>query len=251
MNGLLHIPTIKNSMACRIVAVEGLNGVGKSSLICRYRQDHPDVPTGYAVPKCYLADRDRMTYMLFEATPAASALYYLAGNADFRRELEASGAKRFLSDRSVWSTVAAAYAKDPSLLPELLDTVDALQDRLVIPDTVIVLRGSYETCLGRIAAKASGAEFDRDSETVFWRKYELYDLLRESGYDVRDIATDGKSREEVYAEFIAQDLWNEVIAKPRRCGHAGRTTLPASPDMVGTRVPARPRWQVFSIGSNE
>lgn len=209
MNSLLHIPTIKNSVNCQIVAVEGLNGVGKSSLICRYRQDHPEIPTGYAVPKCYPADRDRMTYMLFEATPAASALYYLAGSADFRRELEANGAKRFLSDRSVWSTVAAAYAKDPLLLPELFDTVDALKDQLVVPDTVVVLRGSYETCLKRIAGKASGAEFDRDTETALRRKYELYDLLRESGYDVRDIATDGKSREEVYAEFTAQDLWNE------------------------------------------
>ena len=209
MNSLPRIPIIKNSMNCRIVAVEGLNGVGKSSLICRYRQEHPEVPTGYAVSKGYLADRDRMAYMLFEATPTASALYYLAGNADFRRKLEASGVKRFLSDRSVWSTVAAAYAKDPSLLPELLDTVDDLQDRLVIPDTVIVLCGSYETCLKRIAGKASGAEFDRDTETAFRRKYELYDLLRESGYDVRDIATDGKSREEVYAEFSAQELWGE------------------------------------------
>lgn len=209
MNSLMHIPIVKNSLNCRIVAVEGLNGVGKSSLIRRYRQDHPEIPTGYAVPKDYLADKGRMAYMLFDATPMASALYYLAGNADSRRKLEVDGAKCFLSDRSVWSTVAAAYAKDPSLLPELLDMVEALQNRLVVPDTVVVLRGSYETCLGRIAAKASGAEFDRDLETAFRRKYELYDLLRESGYDVRDIMTDGKSREDVYAEFSAQGIWND------------------------------------------
>lgn len=36
---------------------------------------------------------------------------------------------------------------------------------------------------------------------------------------------------------------NTEVAKPRCCGHAGRMTLPILPDLVGTRVPARPRWQ--------
>ena len=35
----------------------------------------------------------------------------------------------------------------------------------------------------------------------------------------------------------------EVIAKPRRFGHVGRVTRPVSPDLVGTRVPARPQGQ--------
>lgn len=202
------IPMVRNTTNCHIVAVEGLNGVGKSSVIYRYRQDHPEIPAGYAVPKGYLADKERMAYMLFKATPTASALYYLAGNADFRREIENNGEQRFLSDRSVWSTVAAAYAKDPSLLPSLINTVKDLQDRLVIPDTVVVLRAHYDTCRSRIAAKSSGAEFDRDSEEDFRRKYELYDILKSCGYDVRDVQTDGKTRDEVYAEFSALNLWS-------------------------------------------
>ena len=44
---------------------------------------------------------------------------------------------------------------------------------------------------------------------------------------------------------------NTEVAKPRCCGHAGRVTLPILPDLVGTRVPARLRWQGFASKVNE
>ena len=192
----------------RIVAVEGLNGVGKSTLVQAYSKRHPEVRSGYSVPEVYLADPPLKKHVLFVATPIASALYYISALADSRRKmLEGASASRVLCDRSIWSTVAAAYAKDPNCLNPLLDAVEALKADLVLPDAVVVLKGSYETCQARIESKKSGAEFDADSRLVFERKYEVYDALKNGGYDVRVIETDGKSPEEVLLVFEALPIW--------------------------------------------
>ena len=192
----------------RVVAVEGLNGVGKSTLVRAYSKRHPEVCSGYSVPEVYLADPALKKYILFRACPIASALYYIGALADSRRKMQKEASSgRILSDRSIWSTIAAAYAKDPSCLMPLLETVEALKADLVLPDTVVVLKGSYETCQARIGSKKSGAEFDADSRLVFERKYEVYDALKNGGYDVRFIETDGKSPEEVLLEFEALPIW--------------------------------------------
>ena len=64
-----------------------------------------------------------------------------------------------------------------------------------------------------------------------------------------DLSARGAPETSVFVTPTAPLLF-EAIAKPRRCGHAGRVTLPVLPDMVGTLVPARPRWQGFAIAFN-
>ena len=194
--------------AARVVAVEGLNGVGKSTLVRAYSKRHPEVCSGYSVPEVYLADPTLKKHILFKASPIASALYYISALVDSRWKMkEGMPSSRVLCDRSIWSTVAAAYAKDPNCLKSLLETVEALKADLVLPDVVVVLKGSFETCQARIGSKKFGAEFDDDSRLVFARKYEVYDALKEGGCDVRFIETDGKSPEEVLSEFEALPIW--------------------------------------------
>ena len=193
----------------RVIALEGLNGVGKSTLAKAYAGRHPDIAAGYSASDIFLKDDKLKKYTLFEADPVTSALFYLSANADSCRRLRMNPpvSRRVLLDRSVWSTVAAAYAKDPDILPTLMDVVFSMRRHLVIPDVVVVLKAPYETCQSRIETKKSGAEFDADTRLAFSRKYELYDILKDSGFDVRFLNTDGKAPCEVLSEFESLDLW--------------------------------------------
>ncbi len=193
---------------CRYVTVEGLNGVGKSTVVARYMAEHADVTCFYPAHPAYLADTAMKKHALFEATPVAGALYYLAALADQRRELEAAGGlagHKFLSDRSVWSTLAAAYAKDPACLDALFGVVAAIRDQLLIPQKTIVLKADFETCRSRIESRGKGAEWDRDTRLVFDRKYRFYELLAEAGHDVAFVNASG-TPDQVYAEIEALQL---------------------------------------------
>ena len=190
---------------CRYVTIEGLNGVGKSTVVNRYLAEHLDVTCFYPAHPAYLADTAMKKHALFEATPIAGALYYLAALADQRRALEANGGlagRKLLSDRSIWSTIAAAYAKDPAVLPQLLDAVAALQGSLLVPQNVVVLKADFDTCRIRIESRGKGAEWDRDTRLVFDRKYRFYDLLAEAGHGVTFVDASG-TPDQVYAESAA------------------------------------------------
>jgi len=194
---------------CRYVTVEGLNGVGKSTVVNRYMAEHPDVTCFYPAHPAYLADTAMKEHALFDATPVASALYYLAALADQRRTLESGGGlagRKFLSDRSVWSTLAAAYSKDPAILPQLLDAVAPLQGSLLIPQRVVVLKADFETCRSRIESRGKGAKWDRDTRLVFDRKYEFYDMLADGGHDLEFVDARGEA-DEVYSAVAAKPLF--------------------------------------------
>ena len=186
---------------CRYVSVEGLNGVGKSTVVKRYMSAHPDVTCFYPAHSAYLADSAMKAHALFAATPISGALYYFAALGDQRRKLEMAGGiagRKFLSDRSVWSTLAAAYAKDPMCLPSLFSVVEAIVDQLLIPQKVVVLKADFETCQSRIRARGHGAEWDRDTKLVFDRKYAFYDQLSAVGHNVVFVDASG-TLDQVYA----------------------------------------------------
>lgn len=190
---------------CRYVTVEGLNGVGKSTVVERYTAEHPDVTCFYPAHPTYLADAAMKKHALFEAAPVAGAFYYLAALADQRRELEVSGGlvgRKLLSDRSVWSTLAAAYAKDTACMEALFKVVAAISDQLLVPQKAIVLKADFETCRSRIESRGKGTEWDRDTRLVFDRKYRFYDLLVEAGHDVTFVDASG-TPDQVYAEIQA------------------------------------------------
>jgi thymidylate kinase len=190
------------------VTVEGLNGVGKSTVVEHYMAEHPDVTCFYPAHPAYLADTAMKKHALFEATPVASALYYLAALADQLRELEANGGlagRKFLSDRSVWSTLAAAYAKEPACLDALSNVVAAINDQLLVPQKTIVLKADFETCRSRIESRGKGVEWDRDTLLAFGRKYRFYDLLAAAGHDVTFVDASG-TPDQVYAEIEALQL---------------------------------------------
>lgn len=191
----------------RVVAVEGLDGVGRSELVWAYCKCHPEVRSVESEPAVYSVDLYLMTDAKFRASPTGRMLMDV-GNvaAGYRGRAHWP----ILTDQSIWSAVAEYYAKAPRSLRALLDAVEALRaDHVVLPDRVVVLKGSYETYQDRIRGKAPDTAHNINSRMAFERKYRMFDALKKRGYDMRFISTDGKSPAEVLAEFEALSVWGK------------------------------------------
>jgi hypothetical protein len=201
----LRIPQIasEDREICDVIAVEGCNGAGKTTLVSKFRENHSEYDCGLCVPEVFQTATDMKHFMLFESSVLCSALYYLSGAVESKYQ-HSQHRKKILYDRSVWSTFAAAYSKDPSVIPSLLACLKAIKEYIHIPTRIFVLEASYEICKIRTMKKTEGGEFDRDSKIEFERKTEFYHLLKDSGYDVVFIDTNECSPEEVYCLFCAE-----------------------------------------------
>lgn len=199
----LNIPYLHSSHSkdVFVFSIEGCNGAGKTTLLNRYMKEHPDTECRLCVPDIFQTVKDMKHYMLFESSQLCSALYYLAGAVEVfnRHKVEYS---KVLFDRSVWSTFAAAYAKDVTIVPILFNTLNAIKQQVFLPNLIIVLDVSYETAKSRSSQKSVGGEFDKDEIDAFTKKKEFYNLLKDAGYPILFIDVNDKDTEEVYSEFL-------------------------------------------------
>lgn len=206
----LTLPFIEQSSSQKevVVTIEGCNGVGKSTLLEAYSKEHPNIECSLCVPFIYQTAKEMKNFMLYESGALCSALYYLAGAVEIKR-IHNPDKLNILFDRSVWSTFAAAYCKDESIIKDLFLCLQSITKHIFIPNKIIVLEAVYDTCQGRINKKISGAEFDKDEITQFEKKKEFYHILHRSGYDVSFIQTDNLSKNEVLSCFskIVEPLW--------------------------------------------
>ena len=193
------IPLLNNKIedGKTVYALEGLNGAGKSTVIKSLRSGRSDICTTYCVPGIFMEPKNLKHFVLDHKEPFVSALYYFSGLVAQSSEMKEIPEDFVILDRSIWSTLAAAYSKDRETFDLVVKMLVLLQDKIRIPDRVIVLRASFETCLERIMTKGEGKEFDNDTRRDFELKSAFYDLLAQSGYPVDFIETDGKSAEEV------------------------------------------------------
>lgn len=198
------LPLLKNKIedGKTVYALEGLNGAGKSTLIKSLKSGRSDICTTYCVPGIFTEHKDLRHYISGHREPMVSPLFYLSGLAASASEIREIPGKFMILDRSIWSTLAAAYSKDRETFDLVVKMLVLLQGKIRIPDRVIMLRASFETCLERIMTKGEGKEFDKDSRRDFELKSAFYDILAQSGYPVDFVDTDGKSAEEVLEMFL-------------------------------------------------
>lgn len=211
------IPYIKPTHSANtfVFSIEGSNGGGKTTLLNRFKEKHKDIECSLCVPEIYQTAKDMKKFMLFESSTLCSALYYLAGAVEmFYRHNELYS--KVLFDRSVWSTFAAAYAKDETILPELFKCLDVIKNKILFPDLIVVLDVSFETAKLRCQKKIFGSEFDKDKRIEFQKKKDFFKYLQEAGYQVAFIDTNNLSIDEVYNKF------NEIVIRYFKINYNGK-----------------------------
>ena len=194
-----------------IVAIEGPNGVGKTTLGRLLAQE-----SGWeyclGVPGEFM-EMEMKNRMLFHADWQASALYFLAGAIELNRELSAIPAGSVVvMDRSPWSTAAVHVATNPERADWIMKALDLAADRLPMPDYVLILEASYDACRSRIAKKPGRESFfDRDSEAYFRKEREFYRQLRVFLPTARIIDTDNLDEEGMLnaAHALLRDMMSQ------------------------------------------
>ena len=184
-----------------VFSIEGCNGAGKTTLLNKYMKNHPDTECRLCVPDIYQTAKEMKRFMLFKSSQLCSALYYLAGAVEVFNSHNSDYSK-VLFDRSVWSTFAAAYAKDEAIIPVLFNCLNAIKQQVFLPNLIIVLDASFETAKTRSSQKSVGGEFDNDETDAFSKKRNFYNLLKDAGYPILFIDVNNKDAEEVYSEFL-------------------------------------------------
>jgi thymidylate kinase len=196
----LPLVTNDNQNELQIITIEGCNGVGKSTLLNNFKKKHLDYECMLSVPDVFQTSADMKKFMLFDSSPLCNALYYLSGSVEVRNRYNAKS-KKIILDRSIWSTFATAYAKEASIIEPLFKCLESIRNHVFIPNKIIILEASYETCLLRINEKSDGKEFDKDQIYEFDKKNNFYKHLKNAGYDVTFINTDSFNQIEVLEIF--------------------------------------------------
>lgn len=192
-------PTHSNDVF--VFSIEGCNGAGKTTLFNKFKANHPDTECRLCVPDIYQTAKAMKRFMLFESSPLCSALYYFAGATEVFNSHNTNFSK-VLFDRSIWSTFAAAYAKDQTIVPILFNCLNIIKQQVFLPNLIFVLDVSYEIAKYRSFKKNVDGEFDKDENDAFLKKRKFYDLLKDAGYPIIFIDVNDKDADEVYDEFI-------------------------------------------------
>jgi thymidylate kinase len=161
-----------------VVALEGANGVGKTTL-CRSLSRQLTAPACLGTDEAWFSDSFK-TRMIRDAEWFASAMFFLSGCFEQMRVLRARPDPLVIMDRSVWSTLAVHGAESHDRLAALLAMLQPVAAQIQVPDFTIVLEASFETCQSRIARKSGAARLldDLTATTAFHaREQEFYRWL--------------------------------------------------------------------------
>ena len=166
--------------ATRLIALEGGNGTGKTTLMERIKTDHPEWLMQRGVPDAWMEPKMKMR-MIRDADWMASALYFFSGTLELTRELMLSlqtitPPPVVFLDRCLWSTLAVQVGHDPERLWELLPVLEGMSGHVCIPNTTVILTASLETLRKRISTKDSSERaFDELTQNyAYWERELLF-----------------------------------------------------------------------------
>ena len=197
----------------RIVAIEGPNGVGKSTL-CKALAEALPAECCLGIDGAWFAEPFK-TRMIRDADWLASAMFFLSGCLEQMRRLRESPAKLVIMDRCLWSTLAVQAATEPARLRTLLRMLEHVEAEVRVPDFTLVLEASFATCQERIARKTGAARaLDELTATAGFhaREHCFYHWLSRSATGVKFLEVDKLSAAEAADAKTASDALELVRA---------------------------------------
>lgn len=200
----LRIP--KNTKT--IVAFEGVDGSGKTSLCNKIAERDPRLQF-VRIPDAY-TQRPFKDYLNGQTTHISGALIYAASLVDRNQMISADDSHCFfITDRSLWSTLALIYARNPNSLQTVIDVFAAIQLYLPIPDVVYVLDIPFEVCRRRIMARNPGdRKYDDMGLEEYCKHMEFYRKLKAAGVNIKFIQAEHMSYDDEI-EFVLGELFHE------------------------------------------
>lgn len=176
----------KPNCKCRMIAFEGVDGSGKSS-ICAALDASFDDTVFVKIPQEYMSPSFK-AYLSFQASQIANALIYTASLVD--RKVICDTLDRSIlfavTDRSLWSTVAQSHVKYPEKTRDILSVFETVSQYVPIPETVFVLDTPYEVCRERVMRRCPGdRRFDSMSRDEYKRHMDFYYWLETQNVGVK------------------------------------------------------------------
>ena len=186
-----------------VVALEGPNGVGKSTLGAALA-DALDVPVCLGIDSAWFSDAFKIR-MIRDADWFASAMFFLSGCFEQMRVLRESPAPLVIMDRSIWSTLAVHAAEELQRLEAMLTMLRPIAAGIRVPDFTLVLEASLETCKNRIDHKA-GVSRTLDeltaTQSFHSREHDFYRWLGNQVPTLSFLNVDTLSAAQVFAAAI-------------------------------------------------
>ena len=188
-----------------IIAFEGVDGCGKTSL-CEHFDGYDGRFYFARIPEAYI-QRPFKDHLVFHTTHISSALIYAGSLVDRKKLYDSDEQKRIaILDRSIWSTLALLYARNPESVQMVIDVFSTIADNLPIPDVVYVLDVPFEVCRERIKTRNPNIKKYDDMKKAEYEKHlEFYHLIEQFGVNIKFVQTENMSYDEEI-QYVLEDL---------------------------------------------
>lgn len=190
-NPLLDWCPICQNSSSNLIAIEGPDGVGKTTICNMLANEGYNIIRG--IPKDWEYEPLKRE-MIGSVNWIASAMYFLSGVIQNQKFIKKDEAIK-VSDRSVWSSLVVHYKKNPKLLTEICTLLNLISPYTLFPSKVVVLDAGYKTTRERINKKTS-VERELDlllpqEEEVYYREINFFKWLKDIGICVEFVDASG------------------------------------------------------------